>query len=172
MQETVRSYNIEAKWFIEGHMPPIPDYMANGFVTGTFYLLGATSFVGMSSAMKEAFDYLVNKPTIQVANIIIGRIEKKRGQSAKGIECYMKDHGVSVEEAMEELKKMAENAWKDMNTEMFKEKSVPVEVMKRIVNLSRLIDSAYKNNEDGYTHPEKVLKPLVHALLLHSLPFV
>ncbi|XP_011069502.2 vetispiradiene synthase 2-like, partial [Sesamum indicum] len=170
MKEIVRSYNIEAKWFIEGYMPPFADYMTNGFITSTYYLLAATSFIGMNAVTKEAFDWLVGKPKIQVANVTICRIvddvatyeiEKKRGQSATGIECYMKDYGVSEEEAMEEFKNIAENAWKDMNEECVKEKSVSMEVLKRVVNLSRLIDVVYKHNQDGYTHPEKVLKPLI-----------
>lgn len=78
----------------------------------------------------------------------------------------MKDNGVSEGEAMEELKKMGEDAWKDMNGEIWKEKAVSMEILKRIVNLSRLIDVVYKNNEDGYTHPEKVLKPIIYALLV------
>ncbi|KAL8521891.1 hypothetical protein ACS0TY_012154 [Phlomoides rotata] len=177
MKEIIGSYNIEAKWFIEGYMPPFADYMANGFITSTYYLLGATSFMGMTNAPKEAFDWLIKKPKIQVANVTICRviddiatyeIEKKRGQSATGIECYMKDHGVSEEEAMEEFSKIAENAWKDINGECVKEKCVPMENLKRVVNLSRLIDVVYKHNQDGYTHPEKVLKPLITVLLLDS----
>lgn len=78
----------------------------------------------------------------------------------------MKDHGECEEEAMEEFGSMAENAWKDMNGELVKEKSVSMEILKRIVNLSRLIDVVYKHNQDGYTHPEKVLKPLITKLLL------
>ncbi|KAL0312078.1 UNVERIFIED_CONTAM: Vetispiradiene synthase 1 [Sesamum radiatum] len=177
MKEIVRSYNIEAKWFIEGYMPPFADYMTNGFITSTYDLLAATSFIGMNSVTTEAFDWLMGKPKIQVANVTICRIvddvatyeiEKKRGQSATGIECYMKDYGVSEEEAMEEFKNIAENAWKDINEECVKEKSVSMEVLKRVVNLSRLIDVVYKHNQDGYTHPEKVLKPLITGLLVDS----
>ncbi|KAK6158778.1 hypothetical protein DH2020_006092 [Rehmannia glutinosa] len=177
MKEIIRSYNIEAKWFIEGYMPPFGDYMANGFITSTYYLLAATSFVGMTSAPKEAFDWLMKKPKIQVANVTICRviddiatyeIEKKRGQSATGIECYMKEYEVSEEEAMEEFSNIAENAWKDINGECVKEKLVSMEIIKRVVNLSRLIDVVYKHNQDGYTHPEKVLKPLITALLVDS----
>ncbi|KAL7122250.1 hypothetical protein ACP275_01G033100 [Erythranthe tilingii] len=179
MKEIVRSYNIESKWFnMEGYMPSFSDYKTNGFITSTYYLLAATSFIGMTSASREAFDWLINKPKIQVANVTICRfvddiatyeIEKKRGQSGTGIECYMKDYGVSEEEAMKEFNNIAEKAWKDINGEIFKEKSVSVEILKRIVNLSRLIDVVYKHNQDGYTNPEKLLKPLITALLI--VPF-
>lgn len=78
----------------------------------------------------------------------------------------MKDYGVGEEEAMEEFSNIAENSWKDMNRELVEEKSACMEILKRVVNLSRLIDVVYKHNQDGYTHPEKVLKPLITALLV------
>lgn len=80
----------------------------------------------------------------------------------------MKDYEVSEQEAMKEFNNFAENAWKDINGECVKEKSVSMEILKRVVNLSRLIDVVYKHNQDGYTHPEKVLKPLITALLVDS----
>ncbi|KAL0409374.1 UNVERIFIED_CONTAM: Viridiflorene synthase [Sesamum radiatum] len=100
----------------------------------------------------------------------LSRLRRKEHKVQWGyIECYMKDYGVSEEEAMEEFKKIAENAWKDINEECVKEKSVSMEVLKRVVNLSRLmIDVVYKHNQDGYTHPEKVLKPLITGLLVDS----
>ncbi|GFP81463.1 vetispiradiene synthase 1 [Phtheirospermum japonicum] len=175
MKEIIRSYNIEAKWFIEGYKPPFADYMANGFITSTYYLLATTSFIGMKSATKEAFDWLMRKPKIQVANVTICRViddiatyevEKKRGQTTTGIECYMNDYGVSEEEAMNEFNNMAEKAWKDINEEFVKEKDVSTEIIKRVANLARLIDVVYKHNQDGYTHPEKVLKPHINGLLV------
>lgn len=74
MKEIVRSYNIEAKWFLEGYMPPFAEYLANGFITSTYYLLATTSYIGMNSATKEAFDWLMKKPKIQVANVSICRV--------------------------------------------------------------------------------------------------
>ncbi|PIN06030.1 Vetispiradiene synthase [Handroanthus impetiginosus] len=177
MKEIVRSYNIEAKWFIEGYMPPFADYMANGFITRTYYLLAATSYIGMNSATKEAFEWLMKKPKIQVANVTICRIiddiatyeiEKKRGQIATGIECYMNQYRVSEERAMKEFSTIAENAWKDMSEEIVKENGVPMEIIQRVVNLARLIDVVYKHNQDGYTHPEKVLKPHINGLLVDN----
>nr|QJA18336.1 terpene synthase 21 [Andrographis paniculata] len=178
MKEIARSYNVEAKWFIEGFMPSFDEYMSNGFITSTYYLLAATSFVGIDYATKQDFDWLKNKPKIQVANVTICRvvddiatydIEKKRGQSVTGIECYMKDYGVCEEEAMEAFQDIAENGWKDINKELVDEKSVSIDILTRVVNLSRLIDVVYKHNQDGYTHPEKLLKPLITALLVQPL---
>ncbi|PIN01946.1 Vetispiradiene synthase [Handroanthus impetiginosus] len=178
MKEIARSYNMEAKWFFEGHMPSFADYMADGNISSGNYLLVSTSYVGMNSATKEAFDWLMKQPKIQVASATIGRIindiascefEKERGQVVTCIECYINEYGVSKEEAMKEFSNMVENAWKDINEEFVKENHVPMEIIKRILNFARVIDVIYKHYEDGYTIPEKVLKPHIIALLVDSI---
>ncbi|PIN06856.1 Viridiflorene synthase [Handroanthus impetiginosus] len=174
MKEIVMSYYIEAKWFIEGYLPPFAEYMKNAKVTSTYYLLTATSFIGMDSATNEAFNWLLRKPKILEANVTICRViddvatyevEKSRGQVATGIECYMKENGVSTQVAIEYFNEIADNAWKDMN-EGLKDTSVSMDILMRVFNLARLIDVVYKHNEDGYTHPEKVLKPHITALFV------
>ncbi|PHT65193.1 5-epiaristolochene synthase [Capsicum annuum] len=126
MKEIVRNYNVEAKWFIEGYMPPALIYLA--------------------------FE-----------------VEKSRGQIATGIECYMRDYGVSTEEAMVKFHEMAETAWKDVNEGTLKPAPVTMDILTRILNLACIIDVTYKHNQDDYTHPEKVLKPHIIALLVDSI---
>ncbi|KAM3219354.1 vetispiradiene synthase 3-like [Capsicum chacoense] len=124
MKEIVRNYFVEAKWFIEGYMPPVSEYLSNALATSTYYLLTTTSYLGMKCATKEDFEWLANNPKILEANVTFCRVvddiatyevEKDRGQIATGIECYMRDYGVSTEEAMEKFQEMADIAWKDVN---------------------------------------------------------
>ncbi|PHT97232.1 Vetispiradiene synthase 2 [Capsicum chinense] len=124
MKEIVRNYFVEAKWFIEGYMPPVSEYLSNALATSTYYLLTTTSYLGMKCATKEDFEWLANNPKILEANVTFCRViddiatyevEKDRGQIATGIECYMRDNGVSTEEAMEKFQEMADIAWKDVN---------------------------------------------------------
>ncbi|KAK6775230.1 hypothetical protein RDI58_026231 [Solanum bulbocastanum] len=96
-------------------------------------------------------------------------IEKGRGQIATGIECYMRDYGVSTEEAMNKFQEMGETSWKDVNEGILRPVPVSTEILTRILNLVRIVDVTYKHNQDGYTHPEKVLKPHIIALLVDSI---
>ncbi|XP_055816519.1 vetispiradiene synthase 1-like [Solanum dulcamara] len=178
MKEIVRNYFVEAKWFIEGYMPPVSEYLSNALATSTYYLLTTTSYLGMKSANKEDFEWLAKNPKILEANVTLCRViddiatyevEKGRGQIATGIECYMRDHGVSTEEAMEKFQEMAEIAWKDVNEGILRPTPVSTQILTRILNLARIIDVTYKHNQDGYTHPEKVLKPHIIALLVDSI---
>lgn len=78
----------------------------------------------------------------------------------------MSDYGVTKEEAMSKFMEMASDAWKDANKESLRPSSYKSrDVLTRVVNFARLTDVTYKT-EDGYTHPEKVLKPFIVAMLI------
>ncbi|XP_075080927.1 5-epi-aristolochene synthase-like isoform X1 [Nicotiana tabacum] len=99
----------------------------------------------------------------------IERVEKTRGQIATGIECCMRDYGISTEEAMTKFQEMAEAAWKDLNEGLLRPTPVSTEFLSRILNLARIVEVTYIHNLDGYTHPEKVLKPHINALVVDSI---
>ncbi|PHT60964.1 5-epiaristolochene synthase [Capsicum annuum] len=177
LKELVKSYNIEAKWFIEGHMPPASEYLRNAFVTTTYYYLATTSYLGMKYAKEQQFEWLSKNPKILEGCVTICRViddiatyevEKNRGQLSTGIECYMRDYSVSTKEAMAKFQEMGESGWKDINEGMLRPTPIPMEFLSRILNLARLVDVTYKNNEDGYTHPEKVIKPHIIAMVVDS----
>lgn len=87
---------------------------------------------------------------------------------ATGVECYMKQHGVSESEAIAELYKKVENTWKDMNEEIIRPTVVSRDLLLRILNLSRQQDVMYKIG-DGYTNPE-LFKDFVLALFVDPIP--
>ncbi|KAK6122846.1 hypothetical protein DH2020_043427 [Rehmannia glutinosa] len=178
LKELAKGYNVEAKWFKEGYLPPFDEYLKNGLITSTFYYDTMTSLLGIESVTEEEFKLLSQKPKIVVANlkncrliddIATYEIEKERGQIATGIECYMKDNGVTKEEAMNKFDEMVTNTWKDMNEECLMPFSNSREVLMRIIGLSRTTNVTYKNYEDGYTMPEKVLEPHIIALYMDSI---
>ncbi|KAH6788465.1 hypothetical protein C2S51_003471 [Perilla frutescens var. frutescens] len=176
LKELVRSYRIEAKWFIQGYLPPYEEYLKNALITCTYCYHTTTSLLGVESAIKENFEWLSNKPKMLVAGLLICRliddiatyeIEKARGQVATGIESYMKDNGATKEEAMAKFFEIATDAWKDINEECLRPSLYNSrDVLMRILNLERIIDVTYKGNQDGYTQPEKVLKPHIIALFV------
>ncbi|XP_031131123.1 vetispiradiene synthase 3-like [Ipomoea triloba] len=179
MKELVRCYFIEAKWFIEGEKPVFAEYLRNAFVSCTYYLLATISCYGLKSADDKVFDWLMQNPRILEASVTLCRViddiatfdvEKDRGQVTTGIECYMKEYCVSQEKAMEKFQEMAELGLKDLNEGLIKPTPVPAEILLRIVNLARIVFVTYQHNQDGYTHPEKVLKPHIIALVVDPIP--
>ena len=70
---------------------------------------------------------------------------------------------------MDKFQEKAETAQKDVNEGILRPTPVSAKILTRILNLARIIDVTYKHNQDGYTHPEKVLKPHIIALLVDSI---
>ncbi|CAN4114329.1 unnamed protein product [Withania somnifera] len=154
------------------------EYLRNAFVTTTYYFLATTSYLGMPYAKEQEFKWLSKNPKILEGRVTICRViddiatyevEKNRGQLSTGIECYMRDYSVSTKAAMDKFQEMGEAGWKDINEGMLRPTPIPMEFLSRILNLARLVDVTYKHNEDGYTHPEKVLKPHIIALVVDSI---
>ncbi|GFS42113.1 terpenoid cyclases/Protein prenyltransferases superfamily protein [Actinidia rufa] len=179
MKSLVRAYFEEAKWFHEGYVPTMEEYMQVAIVTGAYKILATTSFVGMGElATKEVFDWVSNDPLIVQAASIVSRLtddivghkfEQKRGHVASAVECYMKQHGTTEEEAIVELYKQVTNAWKDMNAECLFPTKVPMPLLVRVLNLARVIYVLYKD-EDGYTHSRTKVKKFVTSVLVDFVP--
>ncbi|KAL6558026.1 hypothetical protein OROMI_018376 [Orobanche minor] len=174
-----RCYLVEAKWFIEGNLPPFQEYLKVAFITGGTGYLAASAMLGIQSAPKEDFEWLSKKPKMLMAALQISRFvddvatyetEKARGQVASGIECYMKEYGVTKEDAMSKFLEISTNAWKDSNEEYLRPSCCKYrDVMKKLLNFNRIIEVTYRNHEDGYTNPEKLLKPLITALFVEPI---
>ncbi|WKA11671.1 hypothetical protein VitviT2T_029147 [Vitis vinifera] len=154
------------------------EYMRIALVTSGYYMLTTMSFIGMGEIVtKEAFDWVISDPKIITASAVICRLmddisshkfEQKRGHVASGIECYMKQYGASEEEAYDEFQKQVVDAWRDINEEFLRPTVVPMPLLMRVLNLSRVMDVIYTGG-DGYTHVGKVMKNNVASLLIHPI---
>nr|QPL17962.1 terpene synthase [Lathyrus odoratus] len=175
MKRLVHAYFTEAKWFNSNFIPTMEEYIALGIVNSGYYLMTAASFIGMGCiATEEVFKWLINNPKIINASSIIARLmddivsnefEQKRGHGASSIECYMNQHGVTREDAIEELSRQVTNAWKDITEEIFDSIEVPKPLLMRVLNLSRVIHVLYKD-EDCYTNSQGSTKNDIISILL------
>ncbi|KAF2290803.1 hypothetical protein GH714_015536 [Hevea brasiliensis] len=96
--------------------------------------------------------------------------EQERGHVASAVECYMKQHGVSQQEAYDELYKIVINLWKDLNEELLKETAdIPKPILMCILNIVRVMDVVYKD-EDSYTNSKTSLKDILATFLVHPVP--
>lgn len=179
MKRLVQAYFTEAQWFSRKYIPTIEEYMALGIVNSGYYLITTTSFVGMGCiATEEVFQWLTNNPKIVNASSKIARLmddivsnefEQERGHGASAIECYMNEHGVSREDAVNELSRQVTNAWKDINEELLDPIQVPKPLLMRVLNLSRVIDVLYKDG-DCYTNSQGSTKNDIISILLNPCP--
>ncbi|XP_052290168.1 terpene synthase 1-like isoform X2 [Citrus sinensis] len=173
MQELVQMYFVQAKWFSEGYVPTWDEYYPVGLVSCGYFMLATNSFLGMCDvANKEAFEWISKDPKISTASSVICRLrndivsqqfEQKRGHIASGVECYIKQYGVSEEEVVTVFTEEVENAWKDMNEEFLKPTAFPVALIERPFNIARVIEFLNKKG-DWYTHSHAI-KDQIAAVL-------
>ncbi|KAK8589108.1 hypothetical protein V6N12_023514 [Hibiscus sabdariffa] len=155
--------------------------MRVAIITTALTLLSVTSLVAMEDTLTpEIFNWTSNTPTIIVAcathgrlwdDIVSHKFEQERGHCTSAVECYMKEHKVSEEEACNELKKQVDDAWKDINYEMiFSETSkvVPMQVLTRVLNLARGTEFMYRTGDGLNNYPVGLAVKKLAVMNLHS----
>ncbi|KAH0736630.1 hypothetical protein KY285_012337 [Solanum tuberosum] len=179
MKKLVRAYFKEAQWLNDAnYIPKYEEHMENSLVSAAYMMASTTSLIGMEEFIsKDTFEWLMNEPLIVRASSLISRAmddivghedEQERGHVASIIECYMKEYGASKQETYIKFQKEVTNAWKDINKELFRPTEVPMFVLERVLNLARVIDTLYKE-EDGYTNAKGNLKNMINSILTESV---
>ncbi|XP_031376433.1 (-)-germacrene D synthase-like [Punica granatum] len=146
MKGMVRAHFAEAKWFHRQYTPSMEEYMQVALVSAGGLLLSATAFVGL----KDAF-------------------EQKVGQAVSAVECYMKQYGVTEEEAKHELWKHVIDAWKDINEEALHQTVVSAPLLHMIIDIARMMGVWYEDI-DIYKHSRTKMKVGIASLFIDPFP--
>ncbi|KAM1020778.1 hypothetical protein ACFX2I_041969 [Malus domestica] len=177
MKKQVRGYFVEGKLFRQKHIPSLDDYMSISLVTSGYPLLITTSFVGMEEATIDSFDWLLNSPQAVKAASTVARLmddiadhklEQENEHLVSAVTCYMMKYGATKEEAVIELRRQVNKAWKDINEACLHPTAVPMPLLIRILNFARVMDVVYKC-EDGYTIAEGGLKDFIVSTLVEPV---
>nr|AZL40028.1 guaiene synthase [Thapsia villosa var. laciniata] len=172
------AYHQEAVWRENNYVPPFKEYLMNAEITSGSCILGLSIILGMGYAdTVGTCKWATKKPKAVFAaerkgrliNDIVGYEEEhSRPHVATSIDCYMKEYGVSKEEAVVKLYEMIEDTWKDINEECLRPTSVGSHYINIFLDMVRVFDVTYKNR-DGYTHPE-TMKDEIEFLLMDPIP--
>ncbi|GLT56608.1 hypothetical protein SLA2020_296390 [Shorea laevis] len=179
-QKTLKTYIVQARWTVEDHLPTLDEYLDIASYSSATILVLAQAFVGMEEAGIETFKWLArgDGKTLDAIttigpfynDIVTNEDEEKRGLVDCGLNCSMKEFGVSKEEAIEEFKRRLPKAWKELNEDwLMRPTIVPRKILLRAFNMARVADLTYKD-ADGFTYSAKVLKGYIHNLFLEPIP--
>ncbi|CAH2079020.1 unnamed protein product, partial [Thlaspi arvense] len=180
LQVLVKAYLDVTKWARSGHVSTFDEYMEVGLISGGMGDYAAYSFIGMDDINeKEAFDWLNSKPLIIKSLSIMFRLvndvgsyetEMSRGEVANGVNCYMKQHGVTKEEACKGIRKIYRENYKVVVEEFINSHDhVPRQLLLRCFNFARLFDVFYTEG-DGYTDPKGKTEHFMKSLFVHPIP--
>lgn len=101
---------------------------------------------------KNIYDlYIYGESIDQICLNSFWQWEKDGGGVPTAVECYMKEYGVTVQEAKKALRCLVEEQWRSINQEFLRNTTVPVPLLTRVINLARLMETLYKTT-NGYRH--------------------
>uniref|UniRef100_A0AAN0N6W5 Terpene synthase n=1 Tax=Jasminum sambac TaxID=660624 RepID=A0AAN0N6W5_9LAMI len=174
LKKLVWAYLEEAKWTYSGYVPTMEEYMKVELVTAGYMMLCTTSLVGIQEHVpKEAFYWITSEPLLILASSVICRlmddlVGQEFEQKITAVDCYMNEKGVSKEETFAVLRKEIANAWKDINQECLSLTTIPMVIIERVINITRVMNLLYRE-EDAYTNSKTKLKSLVISVLIQPV---
>ncbi|KAH0739192.1 hypothetical protein KY290_037897 [Solanum tuberosum] len=157
MKKWIKSYFKEAEWLNACYFPKCEEYMENAITSIAVKLIATISLICLEELIisKETLEWVTSDSSILRASSILSRLkddimghhfEQQRTHIPSFFECYMKEHGVSKQEAYVEVQKIMENAWKDINTELVCPSQVPMFALEQAINPTRLTLSFQVND--------------------------
>ncbi|KAL2894488.1 putative sesquiterpene synthase [Bienertia sinuspersici] len=181
LQATCQAYIQEARSRHEKYIPTYDEYMKNAIVTTAYYFIFMATYLGKGTiaANKDFIESIYKDRKAINASCIIGRLlndmgghkfDHEREHVATAMECYMSNFGASEEEAYKELRKRVEEAWKDLNTKLFRQYVFPKPLLTRILNMSKALYDLYdpQFGADAFTMNE-CMQPNIEALLIEHV---
>nr|CAB3458073.1 unnamed protein product [Digitaria exilis] len=170
-----------AKWSREKYAPSFDEHLQVSAMSSLFPAMAVVLLLGAGDdvATKEAFEWAIGVPDVVSAGAEITRylndiasykLGKNQEDVASSVECYAREHGVTVEDAAAAIAGMAERAWRRINEWCMGD--VPVAVLpaaELVVNLARTMEVMYLGGRDAYTFGAD-LKGLIAALFLEPVP--
>nr|XP_043629232.1 (E)-beta-farnesene synthase-like [Erigeron canadensis] len=178
VKDCARNLLIESKWVNEGYIATLEEHLSVTLVTCQYAMIVAKCYVhGDDLITEDAFKWVSTYPPIVKASCLILRLmddiathkkEQERNHVASSIECYMKQYGVSEEQACEALSKQVEDSWKVINKETLRPTDVPRPLLTPPINLARVCDVLYKRG-DNYTYAGKEMIKYINSLLVNAM---
>ncbi|CAN6290035.1 unnamed protein product [Urochloa humidicola] len=176
-----KNYLQETKWFNENHIPSFKEHVDVTLMsTGVPFLFFVALMAAGKVVTKESFQWAFNVPDMVRASGEMGRFlndiaSYKRGKNKKDVastvECYMKEHGVTGEEAIVAITAMVEQAWRRINKaymEMYRHGTVEP-AARWLLDMTRMLEIYYLHGRDGLTYGRDI-KELVTFLFLKEVP--
>ncbi|XP_059313798.1 (R)-linalool synthase TPS5, chloroplastic-like isoform X2 [Lycium ferocissimum] len=173
-----KAYLREARWYYNGYMPTLQEYMDNAWISIATPLVLVYAFIFVTSSItKEALESLNNYPDIIRRCATINRYvddlgtsseELKRGDVSKSIQCYMNEKGASEEEARKHIKFLIKETWELMNKDQREEMLFSEEFIGIVLNFSRASHCIYQHG-DGHGIQNSHIRDRITKLLFEPI---
>ncbi|KAG5617133.1 hypothetical protein H5410_016957 [Solanum commersonii] len=151
---------VEAKWYNEGHIPTLEEYLNNGWISSTVPLLSDYVIYGFTNnkITNESLDSSKNFQEIIYHTSVIFRLcndqgtstaELERGDVASSIIGYMQQENVSEDVARSHIGSIILDSWKKINYHFNTLSMSHREIAKHVINIARMGHVMYQFG-DGF----------------------
>ncbi|PUZ45784.1 hypothetical protein GQ55_8G252500 [Panicum hallii var. hallii] len=169
----------QTKWLNENCTPSFKEQIDVAVMVTGFQLMFLTALTGAGQVVNnEAFGRAHNMPDMSHATAEIVRfindiaaykLGKCKNDAPSVVECYMKEYGMTEEEAMVAVAEMVEQAWRRMNRDYIEMKGTIKLAAQCLLNLGRSFETFYLHgNKDGVTYGSDV-KELITLYFLKEV---
>ncbi|KAI3760837.1 hypothetical protein L1987_51236 [Smallanthus sonchifolius] len=176
--EYVQSYMAEAKWVNEGYIPTMEEHLKVSYISIGYKCTQIGGFAAMGDVIThETFKWALNDPPLvnaccllcrTIDDVVTHKAEQDRDHVASGIECYMKQYGVSEQQTYELFKQKVEDAWKELNREFMVCEDVKLPITMRVINFARSMGVFY-TYKDHFTNVGEELIIHIKSLLVDAV---
>ncbi|RVW71184.1 (-)-alpha-terpineol synthase [Vitis vinifera] len=175
-----KSYLVEAKWYHEGYMPSLQEYINNAMISisGPLTLVHAYFFI--TNPMTEALGCLERFRDIIRWSSTIFRLsddlgtssdELKRGDVPKSIQCYMYETSASEDDARKYIGFLIDETWKKMNEERNLNSPFSQTFIGMAMDIPRMAQCIYLYR-DGYGVQDRETKDHVKTLFIEPISLI
>ncbi|XP_076903775.1 epi-cedrol synthase-like [Bidens hawaiensis] len=174
MIKYIQSYMVEAKWINEGYIPTMEENLKVTYISIGYKCAFIAGLAAMGNVIThDSFKWALSDPPLVAAccrycrtmdDVVTYKAEKERHHVASGIECYMKQYGVSEQESYELFSRKVEDAWIELNGEFIACKDVKLPITMRVISFARSMEVLYKN-KDHYTNVGELINPIKSLLV-------
>ncbi|NP_001268167.1 (+)-alpha-phellandrene synthase [Vitis vinifera] len=173
-----KSYLVEAKWYHEGYMPSLQEYINNAMISisGPLTLVHAYFFI-TNPMTEEALGCLERFRDIIRWSSTIFRLsddlgtssdELKRGDVPKSIQCYMYETSASEDDARKYIGFLIDETWKKMNEERNLNSPFSQTFIGMAMDIPRMAQCIYLYR-DGYGVQDRETKDHVKTLFIEPI---
>nr|BBO53754.1 putative (R)-limonene synthase [Scoparia dulcis] len=175
------AYLQEAKWYAEGYIPGLEEYINNAWISISAPAILSQAFFLLEDPIKEEILQSLYKyhDIIRCSSMILRLAndlgtsphEMERGDVPKSIQCYMNETGASEMEAREHIKSLICETWKEMNKERMRNDCPFSEAfVESAVGLGRMAQYMYEHG-DGHGIQNSQIKQRISSLLFDPIEY-
>ncbi|XP_044473191.1 probable terpene synthase 12 [Mangifera indica] len=177
-RDICKAFLEEAKWSYNKYTPTFEEYLDNGWLSISGALMLVHSYFLLDQDITEEaldslkkYNNLLRWPSLifRLCNdLSTSKAEVERGEIVNSIFCYMQETSLSEEVAREDIKKLIEKTWKQMNKDLSEKHPFSEVFMATTFNLARMARCIYQHG-DGLGAPDVRFKKIVHLVIIDPI---